>query len=280
MARAALAAERVRARRSITGETPLLLLWVPGGFLLAFILLPLLRMGSAQSWSSLRAVAGQAEVRSAIWLSLESAALTAVVAVSLGTPLAYVLAHGRGRAKTVAMALVDLPLAVPHTVAGIALLFVFGRRGLVGALAGHVGLRFWGAQAGIVVAMLFVSAPFMVNAARLGFEAVDPQLEQVAQTLGAGPLAVFRRVSLPLAARGILTGAVLTYARSVGEFGAVVVLTYYPMTAPVKIYDLYLETGLGQASALAVLLLAVTLSTFLVLRALASTSTPRRDERP
>jgi molybdate/tungstate transport system permease protein len=134
-------------------------------------------------------------------------------------------------------------------------------------LLSPLGLRFWGTGAGIVIAMLFVSVPFMVNSARLGFAAVDIRLEKVARTLGAGPLEVFFRIDLPLAWRGILTGVILTYARSISEIGAVMVLAYYPMTAPIKIYDLYLQTGLRDSSAMAVLLLAVTLSSFLAFRA-------------
>jgi molybdate/tungstate transport system permease protein len=223
-------------------------------------------MAFAQTWQTLGSVAAMADVRSAIWLSVQSAGATAVVAALLGTPLAYLLSRGNAWYVRVIQALVDLPLAVPHTVAGIALLFVFGRRGAVGALTKPIGLEFWGTEAGIIIAMLFVSVPFMVNSARLGFEAVDPRLQKVARTLGAPPFEVFYRVDLPLAWRGILTGVVLTYARSISEIGSVMVLAYYPMTAPVKIYDLYLQTGLHESSAMAVLLLMVTLSTFLVMR--------------
>lgn len=254
------------------------LLWIPAGLLLAFILLPLLRMASDQSWQLLTSVGGMADVRAAIWLSIRCAALTAIVAAVLGTPLAYILAHKSGWLVRVIEALVDLPLAVPHPVAGIALLFVFGRRGTAGALFQHVGLNFWGTKAGIVVAMLFVSVPFMVNSARLGFAAVDVRLGKVARTLGARPLEVFYRIDLPLAWRGVLTGVVLTYARSISEIGAVMILAYYPMTAPIKIYDLYLQTGLRESSAMAVLLLIITLSTFLVLRALVHASW--RSDRP
>lgn len=247
-------------------------LWIPAGLLLTFILLPLLRMALAQSRQSLAAVGGMADVRAAIWLSVGCAALTAALAALLGTPLAYLLARKEGWLIRAVEAVVDLPLAVPHTVAGVALLFTFGRMGAAGMLLAHVGLRFWGTAAGIIIAMLFVSVPFMVNSARLGFAAVDLRLEKVARTLGAGPLEVFFRIDLPLAWRGILTGVILTYARSISEIGAVMVLAYYPMTAPVKIYDLYLQTGLRDSSAAAVLLLAITLFTFLVFRALAHVS--------
>ena len=244
--------------------------WLLGGSLLAFIALPLLRMITRQDPKTLLQVAGAHDVQAAILLSLTAALMTSVIAALVGTPMAYLLARGRFRGKNVLSALVDLPLAIPHTVVGIALLFVFGRTGWLGAPLAHLGLKFWGTTAGIVVGMLFVSAPFMVNAAREGFEAVDERLEKVARTLGARPSDVFRRISLPLALRGVLTGMVLTYARSVSEFGAVVILAYYPQTAPVKIYELYLEYGLTRSSAMAVLLMAVSLSTFILLRYLAS----------
>ena len=246
-----------------------------GGLLLAFIALPLLRLYGAQTPASLMRVAAMAEVRSAILLSVEAAFLTAACAALLGVPLAYLLARASFPGKGLIEAVVDLPLAVPHTVVGIALLFVFGRTGIIGApLAELTGFQFWGTAAGIVIAMLYVSAPYAVNAARVGFEAVDPRLEKVARTLGAGRWAVFLQVSLPLAARGILTGLTLTFARSISEFGSVIVLTYYPMTAPVKIYDMFLQFGLVDSSAMAALFLAVTLSLFVLFRTLFA---PRRD---
>ncbi|HUW39051.1 MAG TPA: ABC transporter permease [Rhodocyclaceae bacterium] len=246
-----------------------------GGLLLVFIALPLLRLYGAQTPASLMRVAAMAEVRSAILLSVEAAFLTAVCAALLGVPLAYLLARSSFRGKGLVEAIVDLPLAVPHTVVGIALLFVFGRTGIIGApISELTGYQFWGSAGGIVIAMLYVSVPYTVNAARVGFEAVDSRLEKVARTLGAGRWAVFLLVSLPLAARGILTGLTLTFARSISEFGSVIVLTYYPMTAPVKIYDLFLQFGLGDSSAMAALFLAVSLSLFVLFRALFA---PRRD---
>ena len=142
-----------------------------------------------------------------------------------------------------------------------------------------VGLKFWGTIVGIVVAMMFVSAPYTVNAARMGFEVVDPRLEKIARTLGLGPWRTFWRITLPLARRGIMTGLTLTYARSISEFGAVVILVYYPMTAPVKIYELFLRIGLDQAAGAAVLLLIVSLTLFVLLRYLAHGRETIRDNR-
>ena len=246
------------------------LLWLASGLLLASIVLPLIRLGTTSSVSSLSSAARDSEVRDAILLSLQDAAITAAIATLLGVPLAYLLSQGRVPAQGVVQAIVDLPLAVPHTVAGIGLLFLYGRTGWIGAPAGHLGISFYGSQWGIIAAMLFVSAPFAVNSARIGFEAIDPNLERAARSLGATPLQTFRRVTLPLGARGVATGAVLVYARGIAEFGTVVIIAYYPVTAPVEIYNIYLRSGLAQAAAAAVLLLIVTLATFVVLLTLAS----------
>lgn len=245
----------------------LLASWFLGSVLLAFIIVPLVRLAGSQSAGSLMHVAAIPDVRQAILLSLEAALLATCVAAVIGVPLAYVLARADFPGKGILGAIVDIPLAVPHTVAGIALLFVFGRRGIFGELADHwLGLRFWGTIAGIVVAMLFVSAPYAVNAARIGFEAVDPRLEKVARTIGMGPWRVLWTITLPLAWRSIATGLTLTYARAISEFAAVVILVYYPMTAPVKIYELFLRFGLNRAAGMATLLLAITLVLLILFR--------------
>jgi molybdate/tungstate transport system permease protein len=245
------------------------LMWLLSGLLIAFVLLPLVRLAASTPPGSLHAAAASGEVRDAILQSLKDAAITAGIATVLGVPLAYLLARRRLPAPALVQAIVDLPLAVPHTVAGIALLFVFGRSGWIGAPASHIGVSFYGTQWGIIAAMLFVSVPFAVNSARVGFEAIDPSYERAARSLGATPAYVFRHVTLPLAARGVLTGTVLVYARSISEFGAVVIIAYYPATAPVQIYNLFLRSGLTDAASAAVLLLLVSLATFLVLRTLA-----------
>lgn len=249
------------------GSGVLLVAWFLGSLLLAFIVVPLLGLAISQSGSSLLGVAALPEVRQAILLSVEAALLATCAAALVGVPLAYVLARMTFPGQGIVAAIVDIPLAVPHTVAGIALLFVFGREGIFGAPAVHwLGIRFWGTIAGVVIAMLFVSVPYTVSAARIGFEGVDPRLEKVARTLGMGPWRVLRHVTLPLAWRSIATGLTLTCARSISEFGAVVILVYYPMTAPVKIYELFLRFGLTQAAGMATLLLVVSLVLLIVLR--------------
>lgn len=256
-----------------------LLCWFLGTILVAFLVVPLIGLSLSESGRNLVDVARMGDIRGAIALSLEGAFLSAALAALFGVPLAYGLARTTFPGKSVVAALVDLPLAVPHTVAGIALLIVLGRRGVLGEpLQALVGLKFWGTLAGIVAAMLFVSAPYTVNAARIGFEAVDPRLEKIGRTLGLSPWRTFARITLPLAGRSIMTGVTLTYARSISEFGAVVILAYYPMTAPVKIYELFLRFGLDQAASVSLLLLVVSLALFVLLRAI-SRSAPSRENR-
>lgn len=248
----------------------LLFCWLCGSLLVGFVVLPLAALGLTPTAAELARAAGDAELRGTLWLSLEASFLTVLIAGLFGVPLAYGLARGTFRGKSALAALIDLPLAVPHTVAGIALLLVLGRQGILGAPAEALfGIQFWGTLAGIVAAMLFVSVPYAVNAARIGFEAVDPRLEQIARTLGLGPWATWRRVTLPLAHRSILTGLTLTFARAIGEFGAVIILAYYPMTSPVEIYTLFLRFGLHEAAAASVLLLVICLGLFTMFRALA-----------
>jgi molybdate/tungstate transport system permease protein len=250
--------------------TLLLPFWLIGSILVAFIVVPLIGLAATQTGASLARVAGMVDVRDAILLSIEASFITVAVAAVAGVPLAYVLARTRLPGKGILGAIIDIPLTVPHTVAGIALLIVFGREGFLGAPANALlGVKFWGTLAGIVAAMLFVSAPYAVNAARIGFEAVDPRLEKVARTLGLGPWRTFFEITLPLARRGIMTGLTLTFARSISEFGSVAIIAYYPMTAPVRIYDMFLRYGLDDAAGAAVLLLIVSLALFVLFRTLA-----------
>jgi molybdate/tungstate transport system permease protein len=251
-------------------STLLLLFWLAGSLLLAFIVLPLIGLGATQTGKSLARVARMTDVQQAIFLSVEASLITVGIAALVGVPLAYVMARARGPGKALLGAIVDLPLTVPHTVAGIALLIVFGRDGMLGEPANALlGVRFWGTLAGIVAAMLFVSVPYAVNAARIGFEDIDPRLEQVARTLGLGPWRSFFAVTLPLARRAILTGLTLSFARSISEFGAVAIIAYYPMTAPVRVYEMFLRFGLEDAAGAAVLLLLVSLVLFMLFRYLA-----------
>ncbi|MDE2504031.1 MAG: ABC transporter permease [Burkholderiales bacterium] len=247
--------------------------WLIGSTLLAFIGLPLLALVLHPTLADLVQVGSMPDVRDAIALSLGAAGASTALVAPFAVALAYLLARQSFPATAAVEALVDLPLTMPHTIAGIALLLVFSRGGWLGAPLAQLGLTFWGSYAGIVLAMSYVGLPYAVNAARGGFEAVDVQVERAARIQGAGPWRVFGRITLPLARRGIATGLTLCFARAIGEFAAVVLLAYYPMTAPIRIYDLFLQAGLQQSVAASVLFLAVVLALFWLLRLLAA---PRR----
>jgi molybdate/tungstate transport system permease protein len=186
----------------------------------------------------------------------------------LGVPLAYFLARRQFPGRRMVQALIELPVVIPHPVAGIALLLFLGRRSAVGGALAELGLEVVSHVPGIVAAMLFVSAPILVSGAREAFRTVDPRLERVARTLGDTPWRAFRRVTLPLAGRSVLAAAILSWARSVSEFGSIVIITYNPKVASVLIFDRFTAFGLPAAVPAAVLLLLVALGVFVLVRVL------------
>ncbi len=245
-----------------------------GALLVLFVALPLAWTVTASSPALLWQTLLDPEVRAAISLTLYSSLIATLLAFIGGVPLAYLLARVDFPGKGVVEGIVDLPVVVPHSAAGIALLMVFGRQAPLGQAFGLLGLKFVSAVPGIVIAMLFVSLSFLVNGARDGFEAVDPRLERVARTLGASPWEAFWRVSFPLAWRSILSGAMMMWARGLSEFGAVVILAYHPMVAPVLIYQRFESFGLASAQPVAALMIIICLVAFAALRGI-----PRKNRR-
>ncbi|HWC77807.1 MAG TPA: ABC transporter permease, partial [Blastocatellia bacterium] len=155
---------------------------------------------------------------------------------------------------------------IPHPVVGIALLLVFGRQFFGGQFFNKFGLTIIGDIPGIVLAMLFVSVSLLINAARDGFQRVDPRLEGVARTLGYGPFRAFVGVSLPLSWRALLSGAIMMWARAISEFGSIVIVTYNPKVASVLIYDRFTTYGLAYALPVALVLVLICLLGFALLR--------------
>lgn len=211
--------------------------------------------------------------RDALTLSLWTSAVTVTLAVVAGTPVAYWLARTTFRGKAVVDALVDLPIVLPPTVAGVALLTAFGRRGLVGEpIEEWTGFTFGFSTLAVIMAQLLVSAPFYVRAAASGFSAVDPQLERVAYTLGASRTRTFVRIVLPQALPALLAGMVLCWARAMGELGATLIfagnLRGETQTMPLAIIQAFegSELGLAGAIALSLILLAVALVVLVAFR--------------
>jgi molybdate/tungstate transport system permease protein len=253
------------------GRGPDRFFWVNlsiGSVILFFILLPLYEMMTAPSLESIFKTIREDEVYRAIWLSIYTAVTAAAISFVFGTPLAYVLARHSFPGKRLLEAVIDLPIVIPHPVIGIAILSVAGKNHWLGQILQSVGIRLMGSVPGIITVLIFVGAPLYINSAKSGFEAVNPRLESVARSLGAGPASSFFRVVFPLAWRSMLVGLVMAIARAVSEFGAVVVVAYHPMIAPVLIYERYEAFGLKYSQPVAFWLILVSLTLFFVLRAL------------
>jgi len=239
------------------------------GILIAlFILIPLAKVVLLSDKASLWQALTDAATIKSIGLTLYAALITTAVGLILGVPLAYILARYDFPWKSIVEGLIDLPIVVPHTAAGIALLFVFGRNYLFGKWFGAIGIQFVDSLAGIIVAMLFVSVPFLINSAKEGFKKVDVRLEKVSRTLGASPWQVFQRITFPLAWRSVAAGSLMMWARGISEFGAVVILAYYPMVTPTLIYQRFESYGLSQAIPVAALLIIVCAFIFIGFRTL------------
>lgn len=236
--------------------------------LLLFLVAPLAQLVVAGGADGTRQLLTDAELRGALLLTALTASAATLLGAAGGTPIAYLLARRRFRGRALMAALLDLPLLVPHPVAGIALLLVLGRGSAFGQTLLDAGLRIAGSPAGIVAAMLFVSAPLFVSGAREAFARVDPRYEAVARTLGDPPWRAFRRVTLPLSARGLLAAAVVMWARAVSEFGAIVILTYNPKVVSVLSWDRFTTSGLPDALPVAAVLALLALIPLTVLRAL------------
>lgn len=233
-----------------------------------FIVVPLGKMILASDPIILLDTFLDPEVMGSIWLTLYAALIATAIGCLLGVPLAYLLARANFPGKRLVEGLIDIPIVVPHTAAGIALLFIFGRNFMVGKAFDNIGIQFVDSTAGIVIAMLFVSIPFLIDSAKEGFKKVDVRLEKVARSLGASPWQAFFKISLPLAWRSIVAGNIMMWARGISEFGAVLILAYHPMVAPVLVYERFETYGLDYALPVAVLLIIVSLIVFVGLRML------------
>jgi len=235
---------------------------------LLFLFAPIVRLIVSGGAGGVGRLVSDSELRSALGLTAVTATSATLLGVLGGTPLAYLLARRAFRGRAVVAALIDLPLLIPHPVAGIALLLVLGRESAVGSALLHAGIRVAGSPVGIVCAMLFVSAPLYVSAAREAFARVDPRYEAVGRTLGDPAWRVFRRVTLPLSLRGLIAAGVVMWARAVSEFGAIVILTYNPKVVSVLSYDRFTSFGLHEALPVAAALTILALIPLTVLRAL------------
>ncbi len=263
------------ARGALRGRTAMIFLGV-GLALVCLVLFPVVAAIMGESPLNLGNVAAQAAVRKAVKETLITATASTLFLLLLAVPLAYALARLSFPGRSLLLAAVDLPIIVPQSVAGIALVSVFGSHQPLGeALNRTLGVSFDGTRWGVCLAQVFVAMPFIVKPALAAFEAVPVELELSARTLGASPWSAFRRVALPLAARGVFLGAVLAWARAAGEFGALYMIAATPETAPVLAWNRFNGPGgLAEAAPLVTVLLGFSLVMFFLLQ-LASRALPR-----
>lgn len=260
---------RTASRRPLSGTTiGLLLASLP---MLAFLLVPIVAMISRVRPEDLAANLANPEVGQAIWLSLTTTAASTALGLLLGTPLAYLLARRRFRGHGLLDTLVDLPMVLPPSVAGIALLLAFGRRGVIGAWLDDAGISIAFTSVAVVLAQTFVAAPFYIKTAVAGFDGVERELEQAAMVDGGGPWQVFTRITLPLCWPVLLGGLVMSWARALGEFGATIIFAgNFPgrtQTMPLAIY-LGFELDLSLALTLSVILLVVSYLVLFIVKGL------------
>ncbi|MEU6461059.1 molybdate ABC transporter permease subunit [Streptomyces sp. NPDC046976] len=258
---------RVRAAGRRGVPLPLLL---PGVLALVFLLLPLLALLVRAPWRSLPNQLTSTEVWQALQLSLVSATLATAVSLVLGVPLAWLLARTDFPGRGLVRALVTLPLVLPPVVGGVALLLALGRNGVVGKwLDAWFGVTLPFTTTAVVLAEAFVAMPFLVISVEGTLRAADPRFEEAATTLGASRFTAFRRVTLPLIAPGVAAGAVLAWARALGEFGATITFAgNFPgrtQTMPLAVY-LALQNDPEAAISLSLVLLAVSIAVLAGLR--------------
>ena len=214
--------------------------WIPALVGAAFVVLPLVAMVTRVDWGGFGALVTSESSRDALWLSLKTAVASTVLCLVFGTPMALVLARARFPGQGLVRSIVLLPLVLPPVVGGIALLYTFGREGLLGHTLSVLGITVAFSTTAVVLAQTFVSLPFLVISLEGALRTAGDRYDVVALTLGARPTTVLRRVTLPLVLPGMLSGAVLSFARSLGEFGATITfagsLQGRTATLPIQIY--------------------------------------------
>jgi molybdate transport system permease protein len=250
-----------------------LLLWAAVVPLALFLVVPLVvLLGRTAAMGGLLEYVTSPVVVAALRLSLVTTVVTLLITIALGTPVAYLLARYRFPGRDLLDTLLDLPMVLPPAVAGVALLMTLGRRGTFGPALSALGIEISFTTAAVVLAELFIAAPFYVKAARGGFERIDQPLEEAAAVFGASGWQTFRRVTVPLALPSLLAGAVMTWARALGEFGATIMFAGNfldrTQTMPLAIYAA-MERDLGAALVLASILVVVSFLVLLGIKLLA-----------
>ena len=239
---------------------------ITGFIILFFNVFPILNTFYWTDLETIKKTLLDREVIASIWLSVKCASITTIIAFFLGIPLSYYLARHEFKLKNLIESLVDIPMVIPHTVAGICLLTVLSPRSPIGHFLEANNIEALGTEIGIVIAMLFVSMPLLVDSAKDAFKWVPTRMENVSRSLGATQMQTFLGVTFILSWRGILSGMIVTWARAISEFGAVIILAYHPMIAPTLIYERFTTYGMKYAIPANIILIVISIIIFVVLR--------------
>lgn len=237
-----------------------------GGLILLFILAPLIGMVIKTSGNDIFDTIKETEVQKSISLTLVISFFTTLIFAIAAIPLSYLLAKNKFTGKKILLGIINIPVVIPHSAAGIAILGFISRDTILGKIGSLIGISFVGSPIGIGLAMAFVSIPFLINSAVDGFSSVPERLEKASFNLGASSYKTFFSISLPLAWRNIVSGLILMFARGMSEFGAVVIVAYYPMITPVLIYERFNSFGLKYARPVAVIFIFISLAVFILFR--------------
>ncbi len=234
--------------------------------ILLFIIAPLLKVVVGSLFVPNEHLFKDVEIWQSIKRTLVISFITTFIFSVGAIPLAYLLARYNFTAKWLVLGIINLPVVIPHAAAGIALLTVFSPSTSIGKFFSSIGLNIIDSPIGISFAMAFVSLPFLIQSVRVGFSKTPVSIEKAALSLGASPVKVFFKISLPLVWQNIITGYMLMFARGISEFGAIVIIAYYPMTSSVLLFERMNQFGLNYAQPIAAFIIIVSLLIFVILR--------------
>lgn len=237
-----------------------------GSLLVLFLLIPLFLFLIGVSLSDLMNYGLSEDAIDALYVSLAASTISTLILLALGIPISYLFARREFRVKELLKSLIDLPLVIPHGVAGIALLVAFNSRAPLGSILASAGITIEDSFWGIVAVMCFVAAPLAVDTLTDAFLSIDPNLEYVARSLGASEWRAFASVTLPLAIRSVITASIMAWARGMSEVGAILIVAYYPKSINVVIMDRFWTHGLNAARATALPLLLISVASFVLLK--------------
>lgn len=236
-----------------------LLLYFLGSISLLFIIVPIINMYFSIEIKKLFEVSRDTEVQSSIQITLLISFVTTLIFSIFAIPLAYILSRTNSVFKTIILGIINIPIVIPHSAAGIALLGLVSRETIIGRFASTIGLNLIDSPVAIGIAMAYVSLPFLIITSYNGFKAVPIEFEMASRNLGATRWQTFLNISLPLSRKSIISGLILMFSRGISEFGAVIMLAYFPTITPILIYQKFTTHGLIYAQPIAIIFVSICL---------------------